>query len=83
MLRIALALFVLGLIGCTNAKKSRAVLEADGVTQIEMTGYSVFGCSENDTFADGFRGVKGGRRVKGVVCSGWMKGSTVRYTKVE
>ena len=51
-----------------------------GFTEIEITGHKFFVCDEKDTFSTGFcaknpRGV----RVCGVVCSGWLKGGTIRF----
>lgn len=65
-----------------SEEEALQVLQADGVTHITMTGYAWFGCSDSDTFHDGFKGRKNGRNVEGVVCSGWLKGSTIRYTQV-
>lgn len=75
---LALAL-VASLSACTNADKSFRALEGAGYTQIQMNGYSFFGCGEDDAFHDSFT-AKGanGKPVKGVVCSGWFKGSTIR-----
>lgn len=68
------------LTGCTSGDKAREVLAAQGFTEIEITGYDVFGCSEDDTFHTGFKATApNGNRVEGVVCSGILKGATVRF----
>jgi len=75
---IALA-FATVLSGCTNADKSFRALEGAGYTQIQMNGFTFFGCDEKDSFHDSFT-AKGmnGKYVDGVVCSGWFKGATIR-----
>lgn len=65
---------------CTDEPRARNVLSAQGFTDIQIEGYAVFGCGEDDTFATRFSAkAQNGRRVSGVVCSGLLKGSTVRY----
>lgn len=68
------------LAGCTDPNEARKVLQDNGYTDIRIGGYSWLGCSENDQFSTEFI-AKGptGRDVKGVVCSGWLKGSTIRF----
>jgi hypothetical protein len=75
---LSIALIIM-LAGCTKADTSRRVLESAGYTDVQMDGYAVFGCSDEDTFHDAFS-AKGtnGKIVSGVVCSGWFKGATIR-----
>jgi hypothetical protein len=70
---------LLTLAACTQPDDARRTLEAAGYSDIEITGYKAFGCSEDDYFHTGFRatGVNG-QPVEGVVCGGWLKGSTIR-----
>lgn len=75
-LLLVIALFA---IGCTDGAAARSALEDDGYTDIELTGYSFFGCGDDDTFHDGFRARRGDRVVEGVVCCGWLKDCTVRH----
>lgn len=74
------ALFVACLSGCTRADHSTEILRNAGYENIHITGYAFFGCSEDDTFHTGFEATSKttGNRVTGVVCSGWLKGSTIR-----
>lgn len=75
-----LLLIALVLAGCTQPEHARKVLEAQGLTNIVITGYSAFSCSDNDTFATGFEATSvNGARVKGTVCEGMLKNATVRY----
>jgi hypothetical protein len=78
MKKLIIALVVV-LCGCTSPDKSYQALEAAGYKNIQMTGYSFFGCDEKDTFHDGFTAVgANGNPVEGTVCSGWFKGYTIR-----
>lgn len=69
--------FALG--ACTAPDRSLQVLEGAGYTHIELTGYSLFACSEDDTFSTGFKATgPTGKRVTGTVCAGLLKGATIR-----
>lgn len=66
--------------GCTDEKESSRTLKAMGFTEVQMTGYDWFSCSEEDTFHTGFRAKNfKGETVEGVVCCGWLKNCTVRF----
>jgi hypothetical protein len=81
MKRIALILASVAMLAaCTDETAARKALEASGFSDIKLTGYSYFGCDKHDTFSTGFeaRGPKG-QFTEGVVCSGWMKGATIRF----
>lgn len=76
---IALAL-ALCLLGCTDAPKTTNLLQSQGYTQVQTTGYSFFGCGENDLWRTGFTAKSpNGSYVEGVVCEGIFKGQTVRF----
>jgi uncharacterized lipoprotein YehR (DUF1307 family) len=75
---IAVVLIV-AMSGCTAENEARRVLENDGFTNIQLKGWSPFSCDQKDTFATGFEADKNGRHVKGVVCSGVLKGATIRF----
>ena len=75
-LAVAVALFLLG---CTDPMTARRIAEQDGVTQVETTGYRWFACGRDDVYQTGFRGLKNGRPVTGVVCGGWFKANTLRF----
>ena len=56
------------------------MLQKQGYTNIEITGYEFGACAEEDVFHTGFIAVSPtGYVVGGVVCSGLMKGSTIRF----
>lgn len=67
------------LAGCTSSNEANRVLSQMGYKDIEYTGYSFFSCSNDDTFKTGFRATSpSGQKVEGVVCSGLLKGATIR-----
>jgi hypothetical protein len=79
MKKIFIAIVFLMFIGCTNENGALELLEAEGCTNIQITGYRVFGCSQDDTFHTGFECKRNGKTVTGVVCQGVLKGKTIRY----
>jgi len=74
------ALTALSLTACTRTPESKHLLESQGFTDVTMTGYSFFGCGQDDAYSDGFtaKTIKG-QSVTGVVCGGLLKGSTIRF----
>lgn len=79
MKKIAFALALIALSGCTDHNGTQRALEDAGYSKIELKGYSFFGCSQQDTFRTEFKATgPSGRNVEGVVCSGIFKGSTIR-----
>lgn len=80
MKRFIFAVAFLALAGCTDSTKATRVLEQQGFKEINITGYSPFACSDSDTFSTGFEATSpNGSRVRGTVCSGILKGATVRF----
>jgi len=84
MKRFALIAAVLLLSACTDEKGATRALSGEGFHDIKITGWRLFGCASgrdsSDTFKTGFEAVgPTGVRVTGVVCGGWLKGSTVRF----
>jgi len=74
---LALSVF---LVGCTDPNGTREALLNAGFTNIETQGYGWFNCSEDDVFKTNFVARNAnGKYVKGTVCSGWFKGSTIRF----
>ena len=79
-----LAVALLGAIlmtGCTSQSDAERALQAEGYENIQMTGYSIFSCSEDDFYRTGFSAVNHkGHVVTGTVCSGLLfKSATIRY----
>lgn len=70
---------VVWLSSCTNDEKAYDILVNEGYTDIEMTGYDLFGCSDQDTYSSGFKATNAhGNKVTGVVCGAFIKGYTIR-----
>ena len=63
-----------------NPTTATRALEAQGLTNVRIEGYSWLGCGKEDTFASNVSatGVNG-VAVTGQVCQGLFKGTTVRY----
>ena len=79
MKRIAMAALVLTLAACTDPDGARRTAENHGLTHVQITGYSFWGCSEDDGWRTEFTALNAqGRSVRGVVCSGVLKGNTLR-----
>ena len=78
---VAVLLIVLLLVaGCTAPDDAKATLEAQGYTDVETTGYDFWACSEDDHWQTGFKAASpAGEEIEGTVCSGWMKGTTIRF----
>lgn len=80
-MKIATILLVaLVLAGCTNETDARRALDGAGYSNIALQGYAWFACDgKSDTFATKFS-ANGptGKPVSGAVCSGFLKGSTIR-----
>lgn len=70
---------VLGTAGCTSADEANRALSGAGYKNVTITGYRFFLCDEKDTWSTGFEATgPSGRHVSGAVCSGIMKGATIR-----
>lgn len=78
---VAIAVIGIGAGSRQAQETSRMALLDAGYSNIEITGSEWYGCSEDDTYTIGFR-ANGptGRPVKGVVCSDYFKGTTIRNT---
>ena len=62
-----------------NPSTATRALEAQGLTNVRIEGYSWLGCGKEDSFASNFS-AKGanGAVVTGQVCQGLFKGTTIR-----
>lgn len=77
--RAAVIVLTFALTGCTAPKHATRVLSEQGYTEIRAGGYDWLGCGRDDDFATKFTALSpAGKPVRGVVCSGWWKGSTIR-----
>lgn len=56
------------------------LLKKNGYTDIVIHGYEYFGCDKNDVFHTAFTAKNSnGVVIDGLVCKGFMKGSTIRF----
>lgn len=72
---------IVSLSACTDTQEAQHVLEAQGFSDVVVTGYRFTGCGKDDNVRTGFEATSiNGTPVTGVVCSGigWGKSSTVR-----
>ncbi len=75
-----LLVFVLLLASCSaDNVKVKSILEAEGCSNINVSGWEPFCCDKSDTFTNSFTCTRNGHEVSGCVCSGVLKGYTVRY----
>ena len=81
MKRIVLLIAFALLAGCTQPEKAKRLLEDQGYSEVRITGYNWWACSDDDTFHTGFVGkTPAGRQAKGTVCAGlFFKGATIRF----
>lgn len=81
MIKNILLLSLLLLSGCTNREDAERALTSEGYSNIHITGYAWFACSEDDRFHTAFTAVnRDGKQVSGVVCSGlFFKNATIRW----
>jgi hypothetical protein len=80
---LSIALVSLLMTGCTRPEQTVSILQSQGFKNIKTSGwglFTLFQCSEDDVFKTPFSAVApSGNTVSGVVCSGLLKGSTVRF----
>lgn len=78
-----LALGLLVLAGCTDEQGATKALREAGLKPVSVGGYALFSCAsgkDGDTFATKFTATNvNGQTVTGAVCSGWLKGKTIRF----
>ena len=66
--------------GNVDSVKGVNALNAQGISNVTLTGYKFFGCASGEYYSTGFKGIGvNGKPVSGVICSGFLKGVTVRY----
>lgn len=81
MKKLILFVFTVFLLSsCTDEKAAREALLDAGYHPISVGGYAFWGCGEGDTFHTKFSAYSpdSTRIVRGVVCSGILKGKTIR-----
>lgn len=80
---VILLLFSISLFNCTSDddfNNGKRQLKNMGYTNIIDKGYGWFCCSDKDTFSTQFTAKdKEGNKVEGCICSGVLKGVTIRF----
>lgn len=77
---IIICFAICAICGYTDNNKASEILSEQGYTQIELTGYVPFVCSNDDIFSTGFKAKNpNGKYVTGTVCNGVLKGATIRF----
>ena len=74
---------VIGPVACTDNASTRNLLQDQGYTNVQTTGYALGGCGKGDQYHTTFTATSpSGTGVSGIVCGGFRrgsKGSTVRF----
>ena len=64
----------------SDRSETVSFLETQGYSEVVLTGYQFFSCGRGDVYRDGFLATNSnGKTVVGVVCSGFLKGKTIRF----
>lgn len=81
MKKILLIIGLLLLTGCCNKDDAYNALHSAGYTNVKITSYHWFACSDDDFYHTGFIATNiRNERVSGTVCSGlFFKNSTIRF----
>lgn len=82
-LRAVLALAAVTFVGgCADPDAAREALDDMGFTDVAVTGPRYWGCGNDYSFYTGFRAKNpAGKPVTGVVCSGWLTGTQVKFDR--
>ncbi len=77
---IQLLLVSLILTSCTDPDGAIQALKGNNLEPIQVGGYSFFGCGDDYIFATKFQAKnQKGDVVSGVVCSGFLKGNSLKF----
>lgn len=77
---ILLIASILALNGCSDPTAATKALDDLGFSDVRLTGYRFLSCGKDYTFHTGFEARNPrGKPVSGTVCSGWFKGSSVKF----
>jgi len=81
VIAVIIVLIAIFVSGCgVDPKSASWALEAQGMKDVKIEGFSLFGCGKEDAFKSSFSATgANGTRVTGTVCQGFLKGTTVRF----
>ena len=84
IISLLLLLIVIFLDSCSDPSTSRRILEENGYTDIQITGYKWVGCSNDDDYTTGFQAISpAGALISGTVCSSmFWKNATIRFNQI-
>lgn len=73
-------LLALAVAGCTDPSAAQKALDDMGFTDVTFTGWRFFACGKDYVFHTGYQAKNpNGKVVTGAVCSGFLKGSSVKF----
>lgn len=79
MKKIIFLLICIFIAGCTSKETAIKAASDMGFTNVSTGGISIFGCSDDDFLGRQFSAQNmNGKSVSGVVCSAFLKGTTLR-----
>lgn len=79
MFKILLICLVISLSACTSQEDVDKYSELENWKDATKTGYRFFGCGTGDLWHTGFKAItQNDKAVAGVICSGLLKGATMR-----
>ena len=80
-MKTLLIIIIASMVSCSNPERTVKILEAQGFSEVQTTGYDFFECGRDDFFSTGFKAKnQNGKDVEGVVCCGlFLKGCTTRF----
>lgn len=68
------------LTSCDGSSSSIQILQSQGYQNVEITGFNLLACSQDDMFRYNFTAsTPEGKNVRGVICSAPLKGYTLRF----
>lgn len=81
MKSLLLIVAVLLCVGCTKDDDTKRILQDQGFTEVQTTGYRLFACGDDYTFRTGFtaNAPVTKKHVSGTVCSGFLKGNSIKF----
>ena len=69
---------LLFLVSCTDETSVKNYAEIHEWDSYEITGYRLWGCTEDDFYRTGFKATKNGKLFTGIVCKGlFFKGASL------
>ncbi len=79
---VVFGILVVLMFGCTDKDGARSILQSQGYTDVQITGYEFTSCGKDDSLHTGFSAKSpAGIQVTGAVCCGLLfKNCTIRFS---